>query len=211
MIGRAAALAAACALALALPATAQEVGAAARVNGVEISVFRLERHFEDYLKLQGRAVGAIRNPEVFKRLKREALEQLIDKELLAQEAQRRGIVVADADVHAAREAIVAGYANRDAFRRRLQAAGFDDAAYDAYLRRELAARGALDELVGTVTVSDDEVARTLAREPAPAGMSDDAARQQVRGYLAARQRAEAARAALQRLRTTARIELLQRF
>lgn len=205
------ALAAACVLGLAAPAGAQEVGIAARVNGAEISVFRLERHFEDYLRLQGRNVAAIRNPEVFKRLRREALDQLIDKELLWQHAQRRGIVVADADLRQAREAIAAGYADRDAFRRRLQQAGFDDAGYDAYLRRELAARRALAELIGSVTVSDEEVERTLAREPAPAGMDTGAAQQQVRDYLAARRRAEAARAALQQLRATAGIELLQRY
>ncbi|NMF91438.1 hypothetical protein [Aromatoleum petrolei] len=43
-----------CTLALSTPAPLQEVGVAARGHGAEISVFRLERHVEDYLKRQAR-------------------------------------------------------------------------------------------------------------------------------------------------------------
>lgn len=129
------------ALLFAVPAAhAQVVGTAALVNGVEISVFRLERHFEDYLKSQGRNVGAIRNPAVFKRLKREALEQLIDVELLWQEAQRRGIAADEADVTAQMARAEAGFRNREAWLARLSESGFDEAGYRAYVRRELAAR-----------------------------------------------------------------------
>jgi peptidyl-prolyl cis-trans isomerase C len=205
------ALCLAVALGLALPAMAQEVGVAARVNGAEISVFRLERHFEDYLKQQARNVVAIRNPEVFKRLKREALDQLIDKELLWQEAQRRGIVVDDAAVREARAGIASGFRTPEAFQRRMQEAGFDDAGYDAYLRRELASSRLLGELIGPVNVSDDAVQRVLAQQSLPAGMSTAAAARQVREQLLAGRRAEASRAALRRLRTDAQIQTLLRF
>ncbi len=138
-------------LALAVAATAaaaQEIGVAARVNGVDIGIFRLERYFEDYLKEQGRNLGAIRNPTAFKRLKREALERLIDRELLSQEATRRGIVVAEAEVEAAVSRVAAGYKTLEAFQRRLQEAGFSEPQFADYLRRDLQARHALDELVG---------------------------------------------------------------
>lgn len=205
----AAALCAALALGVVAPAGAQEVGVAARVNGTEISVFRLERHFEDYLKLQARNVGAIRHPDVFRRLKREALDQLIDVELLWQEARRRGIEVPLRDVNAAREAIRSGYSEPDAFARRLSEAGFDDQGYDAYLARDLAARRALGELVGPLDVSDADVSRTLAAEPPPPGMSEEEARRQVRKYMFARRYAEGSRAALAALRAEARIEVQQ--
>lgn len=196
---------------LASSAGAQEVGVAARVNGAEISVYRLERHFEDYLKLQARNVAAIRNPAVFKRLKREALDQLIDKELLWQEAQRRGVTVDDAAVAAARADIAAGFASPEAFARRIREAGFDEAGYADYLRRELAASRTLQELAGLPDVSDEDVRRTLAEEPAPAGMPADEANRRVRDYLVATRRAEAGRAALERLRTAAQVEMVQRF
>ncbi len=150
----------ACALAifiLAGPALAQEFGIAARVNGVDITVFRLERHFEDYLKLQRRDPGMMTNPRVYNRLKREALDQLIDTELLWQQAQSLGIEVADEDVRARRAEIEAGFRTREAFERRIAHAGFDDASYDDYLRRDIAASRALEVLIGEIEVSDDEV------------------------------------------------------
>lgn len=207
----AAALCLVCTLALPTPAAAQEVGVAARVNGAEISVFRLERHFEDYLKLQARNVAAIRNPEVFKRLKREALEQLIDKELLWQESQRRGVKVDDAAVEEARKGIEAGFATREAYERRVRDAGFNDATYADYLRHELAASRTLQALAGMPEVSDEDVKRTLEQEPAPAGMPEAEAKRQVREYLVMSRRAEAGHSALQKLRGAAKVEMLQRF
>ncbi|AYH41979.1 hypothetical protein CDA09_01040 [Azoarcus sp. DN11] len=206
-----AALCLVCTLALPAPASAQEVGVAARVNGAEITVFRLERHFEDYLRLKARNVAAIRSPDVFKRLKREALDQLIDKELLWQESQRRGVKVDDAAVEEMRSGIESGFATREAYERRVRDAGFDEASYAEYLRRELAASRTLQALAGTPRISDEDVRRTLEQEPAPAGMPEAEAQRQVRAYLAASRRAEAGREALQRLRESARVEVLQPF
>jgi len=194
--------------------SAQEYGSAARVNGVEISQFRLERHFEDYLREQRRSVAQIRNPSVYKRLKREALEQLIDKELLWQQAQRQGIEVSDAEVARTREVVAASFSNPEAFARRLQAAGFDEAGYTEYLRREIAASRMLDQLVPTVTVSDEEVRsfyRALRTQGAPAPdepLSEEQQLAPVRQVLLDQRSAEARRAALQRLREDARVEVL---
>lgn len=149
-------------LALALAASvaaAQEVGVAARVNGVDIGIFRLERYFEDYLKEQGRNLGAIRSPNTYKRLKREALERLIDRELLIQEGARRGVVVAEAEVEAAVGRAAAGYKTPEAFERRLREAGFDAAGFAAYLRDDLRARHTLAELVGPLEPEGGELRR----------------------------------------------------
>lgn len=207
----AAALCLVCTLTLPTPATAQEVGVAARVNGADISVFRLERHFEDYLKLQARNVATIRNPEVFKRLKREALDQLIDKELLWQESQRRGVKIDDAAVEQARKGIEAGFATREAYERRVRDAGFNEATYTEYLRHELAASRTLQDLAGMPEVSDEEVRRTLEKEPAPEGMPAAEAQRQVREYLVVSRRAEAGQGALQKLRSSAKVDVLQKF
>ncbi|MNZ38048.1 peptidylprolyl isomerase [compost metagenome] len=195
--------------------TAQEYGSAARVNDVEISLFRLERHFEDYLHEQRRSVAQIRNPSVYKRLKREALEQLIDKELLWQEAQNRAIAVDDAEVARTRAAVAAGFSSPATFERRLQAAGFDEAAYTDYLRREIAASRMLDQLVGTVTVSDEEVRRAYAAnrehlQLSASGqpLSEEQGLALVRRVLLQQRDGEARRAALDRLRAGARIEVL---
>ena len=64
---------------------------AARVNGVEIGLMRLERYFSEYLDAQGRAVTSIRNPGLYKRLRDQALDELIDKELLWQERNAKAL------------------------------------------------------------------------------------------------------------------------
>lgn len=80
---------------------AEEGGeAAVRVNGVGISALRVERYFAEYLEDQGRALTSIRSPSLYQRLREQALEQLIAKELLWQEARRRGIEVDETAVQA---------------------------------------------------------------------------------------------------------------
>ncbi len=114
--------------------------AAARVNGVEIELMRLERYFAEYLDAQGRAVTSIRNPGLYKRLRDQALDELIDKELLWQEAQRQGIAISDEQVSAHIGEVEAAFGSPAIFERRLAEAGFDRAQYTAYTRREMAAQ-----------------------------------------------------------------------
>jgi parvulin-like peptidyl-prolyl isomerase len=114
--------------------------AAARVNGEEISEWRLERYFAEYLEDQGRSVGNIRNPKAYKQLRQAALDALIDRELLWQEALKRGVVISDAMVQSQVDQTRQAIGDADKFARRLEDAGFDEAGYLEYTRRELAAR-----------------------------------------------------------------------
>ncbi|MBL0277908.1 MAG: SurA N-terminal domain-containing protein [Anaeromyxobacter sp.] len=63
---------------------------AARVNGAGISRQRLDRFTEEHAASQGRSAAGIQSPRVWRRLVREALDQLVDDELLGQEAVRLG-------------------------------------------------------------------------------------------------------------------------
>lgn len=119
---------------------------AARVNGVEIGVTRLERYFTEYLDAQGRAVTSIRNPGLYKRLRDQALDELIDKELLWQEAQRRGIAISDEQVSAQVGQMEAAFGSPAVFERKLAQAGFDRADYADYIRHELAAQQVYTQL-----------------------------------------------------------------
>ena len=134
-------------------AVAQNIpGAAARVNGVEISNFRLERHFEEYLRSQRRSVTAMINPKVYKKLKREALDQLIERELLWQAARAEGKVATDAEVQKALQEMVAQMkGGREAYLRRLAQAGFDEASYAEYVRQELSGAAWLLRRAGETT------------------------------------------------------------
>lgn len=125
---------------LALPLQAREGLPAARVNGVEISQLRLERYFVEYLEDQGRALTSIRNPSVYKRLRDQALTDLIDKELLWQEAQRQGIKVDEHEITAQIDQLRQAMGGAQTFERRLADAGFDSQSFAEYMRHELAAQ-----------------------------------------------------------------------
>ncbi|MGE7989565.1 SurA N-terminal domain-containing protein [Pseudomonas sp. NPDC089554] len=120
--------------------------AAARVNGVEISVLRLERYFSEYLQAQGRALSSIRNPNLYKRLRDEALDELIDKELLWQEARRQGVEISDAQVAVYVAELEQAFASPAAFERALAEAGFDRPRFADYTRHEMAAQQAYARL-----------------------------------------------------------------
>lgn len=159
---------AAAALALLLawgPAAAQIVGTAARVNGAEISNLRLERHFDDYVKGKGRNISKMINPKVYKKLKREALDQLIEKELLWQEAQRLGIQVSEEDVAAALREQEAQYKSRDAYLRKLENAGFDEKGYAEYVKREIAVQRCMEQAFPPAPVTDADVHEFYVANP----------------------------------------------
>ncbi|MHC8326205.1 peptidylprolyl isomerase [Pseudomonas sp. LB1P83] len=137
--------------------------AAARVNGEVISEFRLERYFAEYLEDQGRAVGSIRNPTAYKQLRKKALDALIDKELLWQEARKRGVEISDEVVQSQVEQTRQAIGGAEVFARRLEDAGFDEATYIDYTRRELAAQKVFADLVQVVEPDEKQV-RTFYEE-----------------------------------------------
>lgn len=130
---------------------------AARVNGVEIGLTRLERYFSEYLTAQGRAVSSIRNPGLYKRLRDQALNELIDKELLWQESRRQGIVISDAQVSAHVGEVEAAFGSPAVFERRLAEAGFDRAQYTEYTRQDMAAQQVYAQLSAVDAPSPAEV------------------------------------------------------
>ncbi|MHC8367453.1 peptidylprolyl isomerase [Pseudomonas sp. ZT5P21] len=136
---------------------------AARVNGEEISELRLERYFAEYLEDQGRALGSIRNPNAYKQLRQKALDALIDRELLWQEAVKRGVVISDATVQRQVEQTRQAIGGAEKFARRLEDAGFDEAGFVEYTRRELGAQQVFAELT-KVDAPDEKQVRAFYEE-----------------------------------------------
>ncbi|KAA0994733.1 peptidylprolyl isomerase [Pseudomonas sp. ANT_J12] len=131
--------------------------AAARVNGAEISEFRLERYFAEFLEDQGRAVASIRNPKAYKQLRQAALDALIDKELLWQEAVKRGVVISDVTVQSQVALTRQAIGGAEVFARKLQDAGFDEAGFAEYTRRELAAQEVFADLTRVAEPDEQQV------------------------------------------------------
>lgn len=196
---------------------AEEGGlAAARVNGVAISEYRLERYFAEYLEGQGRNLTSIRSPSLYKRLRDQALQDLIDKELLWQEARQRGVEVSQAAVQARIDELRAAFGSAERFTRELATAGFDEASFADYTRHEMAAQQVYLALTQVPEPSPEQVQAFYqeGKETASPAQNQFAGgpveREQglalAKNLLFERQQAQARQALLQRLRSQSQIE-----
>lgn len=204
-----------CLLCSSIAAWADDSPPVVRVNDVPISQFRLERYFADYLQAQGRALTSIRSPSLYKRLREQALTELIDKELLWQEAQRRGIEVSDAAVAKHIEQLRQAFGSADVFARRLAEAGFDEPGFALYTRREIAAQQVFIQLSQVAEPDDTQVLafqQTLAAEQnleLSAAVEGEQGLALAKQMLHERQQMQARQALLKRLRDHAVVERLE--
>lgn len=141
------------------PALGQYYGVAARVNGVPISNQTLENSYQEYLREKNVNIGAIRYPNRIKAMRREVLDLLIDQELAWQAAQAQGVVADEQQVAESVALMSEPYESEAAFHRELEQAGFTAQSYREHIRRLVSADRYLEEAVGQVTVSDEEIAR----------------------------------------------------
>lgn len=203
-------------LLLLLASTSQADAPAARVNGVEIGVLRLERYFSEYLVAQGRALASIRNPNLYQRLREQALDELIDKELLWQEAGRLGIVIDDQQVDAHIAGLQAAFGSPALFERRLQEAGFDRPGFADYTRHELAAQLAFAQLTAVEEPTAAEVAafhqanrhmlQGMQNQSDNTSVLPEQGQRLARDALVAQLQAQARQSVRQRLRESATVE-----
>jgi len=203
-------------LLLLLASTSQADAPAARVNGVEIGVLRLERYFSEYLVAHGRAVASIRNPNLYQRLREQALDELIDKELLWQEAGRLGIVIDDQQVDAHIAGLQAAFGSPALFERRLQEAGFDRPGFADYTRHELAAQLAFAQLTAVEEPTVAEVAafhqanrhllQGMQNQSDNTSVLPEQGQRLARDALVAQLQAQARQSVRQRLRESATVE-----
>ena len=201
-----------------LQVQAQEGPPVAQVNGVPISQMRLERYFADYLQAQGRALTSIRNPSVYKRLREQALNDLIDKELLWQEAQRQGINISDSEVDAQIDQLRQALGTGKSFEQRLADAGFDNNSFAAYTRHELAAQQVFMQASQVAEPDPAEVrafylanANSLQQaqnQSATTSVEDEQGLELARRLLIDQQQSQARHALLQRLRDAGQVQRL---
>jgi parvulin-like peptidyl-prolyl isomerase len=108
-------------------------------------------------------VASIRSPKAYKQLRQKALDALIDKELLWQEALKRGVVISDEVVKNQIDQTRQAIGGAEVFTRRLADAGFDEAGFTEYTRRELAAQQVFADLV-RVAEPDEQQVRAFFEE-----------------------------------------------
>jgi peptidyl-prolyl cis-trans isomerase C len=135
-------------------------GDAVRINGVAISYQRFNGFYQDYRGSKGVAAGARGDQlELFKRLRREAMDLLIEQEVVRQAAEGAGVQVGDSEVDAEFAKLRSVFDSPEGFARRLEAEGFTGESYRKHVRGMLAAGKYLDGIRAAVpAVSDGELA-----------------------------------------------------
>lgn len=198
------------ALALLLAAPSALAGVpAARVNGVAIDRAQLDRAFADQAARKGRNVASIQSPAAFRQLVHEALDLLVDEELLAQEAVRRGHQPSAEEVARAVAEERARLSGPAQFEIRLERDGLTEATFAERVARRLAIdRLVAGELAAGLKVTDAEVHAWYLANGAALGQPESAAREVIRQRLIDGKTRAAVRDRVEALRRSATIEIL---
>ncbi len=133
-------------------------GVAVRVNGTEISYERFHHAYEEHLAQNNVNIVTTRSPEKLSGLRREAMDLMIEQELVWQAAEKAGIAAAPEDVDAAIEAMREAFPTPEDFARRLEAEGYTEEAYRTHLAHAIAASKYIDGIRdGAAAVSDADL------------------------------------------------------
>jgi peptidyl-prolyl cis-trans isomerase C len=134
-------------------------GTAARVNGVELSNERFNAFYQEYRRPYGvNIAGRGDHLDKLTRLRKEAMDEMIEQELVRQAAKAAGIDVTEAEIDTAIDEISQPFNTADEFSRRLQGEGFTPESYREHIGRMIAAKKYLDEIrMRVAEVSDQEL------------------------------------------------------
>lgn len=132
---------------------------AVHVNGVGVPEKRVSMIFDAYMARMPRSLMFARIPDEIKaQLRAQIVEQLIDQELLYQEAQRRGVVVPDSLVRRSMTMTQSFYRSEGQFDDRLSEMGVTRENVADDHRRALIVDRYLDAQIGQIPVSDQDLA-----------------------------------------------------
>jgi peptidyl-prolyl cis-trans isomerase D len=149
---------------------------AAKVNGVTLQASEFEREYENLLRFY-QQFGQTPTRELAAQLglPGQALDRIVDRELIVQEAARQGIVVTDAEISRAVHEMAAfqsgGRFDFDLYQRVATNVAGSPAKYEALLRKDLLHARMLQALRQTVKVSEDEVRQAWSDERDRAALS----------------------------------------
>jgi peptidyl-prolyl cis-trans isomerase D len=135
---------------------------AARVNGVTLPASEFEREYENLLRFyQQFGQAPTRELAAQLGLPGQALDRLIDRELMVQEAERQGVVVTDAEVSRTVHAMSAfqsgGRFDFEYYERTARNIAGTPAKYEALLRKDLLSQKMIQAVRQTVKISEAEI------------------------------------------------------
>ena len=131
-------------------------GVAARVNNSPITTKQLDASVE---KLR------IQNPQIFTassgissaQIRNTLLDELINEQLITQEAKNRGVNITDAQVNKQVDAIKKQYSSQQQFDEKLKQQGYTLETLKTQLKYQLIGQGIAEKLVPDSSVSDQEI------------------------------------------------------
>lgn len=128
-------------------ATGNYPGNAVRINDVDVSYQRFMGVYQEYQRTQGIAIGA-RGDQLpkLKKMRSEAMDILIDQELIRQAAAAKGIEATDEEVQAAYDEVAEPFDSAEKLRLRLETEGYTLDSYREHLRRMIQAKKYLDSI-----------------------------------------------------------------
>jgi hypothetical protein len=134
-------------------------GTVATINGTKIKGAELSTSINQIstnASLQG---VDINDPEVQKNIREQAVEMLVNTELLRQEAGKREIVITDEDVTARIAALVTEVGSQELLDERMTALGIDNDTLRRDVRSELLIQRLLDQVFddSNITITDAEI------------------------------------------------------
>lgn len=127
-------------------------GDAVRVNGEAVSNQRFHGFYVEYRNSKGVAVGARGDQlELLKRLRREAMEQVIEQVLVGQAAEEAGLEAEPAEVDKSIADLRSIFDSERAFQMKLDGEGFTEESFRAHIGRMMVAKQYLDKIRMAVT------------------------------------------------------------
>jgi parvulin-like peptidyl-prolyl isomerase len=154
------------------------------VNGVNISNERFNAFYQEYRRPYGLNVaGRGDYLDKLKQLRKEAMDLMIEQELVRQAANEKGIDATPDEIDASIAGVSEPFDDPDEFERRLQSEGFTPESYREHVGRMIAAKKYLDEIrLGAAEVGDEELeqyyrvrVRHILLTWKPMGTTDDKA------------------------------------
>jgi peptidyl-prolyl cis-trans isomerase C len=140
-------------------------GDAVRINSVTIIYQRFAGFYQEYLRSKRVSAGmpGFRVP-LLDRLRREAMDLMIEQELVRQAAEREGIAVSDGEIEAEVAKLRSAFNSPGVFASRLETEGFTEESYRKHIAGMLAGVKYLDGIRAAVPAVSDAELETYYRE-----------------------------------------------
>lgn len=129
------------------------------VNDEEIANAQLETSIQQFAQVAAAQGVDTSTPEAQSEIRAQALEVLINTELLKQAAEEKGIEVTDEDVSARMEVITTDIGGAEILAERMEALGIEEAQLRSDIKDELLIQQLLDTIFAEqdMTVAEDEI------------------------------------------------------